>query len=145
MADQNTHHGSGDKGIGSQIRTGLKGIQGAGEAIRGTMMKAADDVFDTKQDNAKNQAIVDKGLSDMKRADEMVGHHHGVKNAGVTTGAGAHSGAPGNVGAAEQAAGVPGTVPTHGTAHGASTAHGNVPAGADLNVPQEHAGVNQRF
>lgn len=125
--------------IGDQIRSGLKGIHGAGEAIRGTAMEEVDKAFDPKSSSkagpSRNQDIADKGVADVKAADNNLGHNHGVNTGSATTttanagaadtvpatSAGAHSVAPGNIGST-----------------GATVGHGS--AGI-----QEQPGVNQRF
>lgn len=128
--------------IGDQIRSGLKGIKGTGDAIRGTAMeeldKAVDPKSSSKTGSSKNQAIADKGVSEVKAADANLGHHHGISSGVANTGAdttpaapaantapatssGAHSVAPGNIGST-----------------GATV--GNTAGGA-----QEQPGVNQRF
>lgn len=87
--------------IGKTIHDGIKGIHGAGEAIRGEINKTTNEVFGDKEQQAENQAIADKGFRDMKRADETIGHNHGIGGGHTTASAagGSHSVAPGNVGA----------------------------------------------
>lgn len=112
-----------DNSVGSQIKSGLKGIYGVGEAIRGTAMNEVDKAFGTsdRPGAAKNQAIAEKGIADAKAADQNLGHHHGVaaNTASTTPAAGAHATAPGNVGTTRE--------PVAGT------------------TVQEEAGVNQRY
>ncbi|KIW73165.1 hypothetical protein PV04_01303 [Phialophora macrospora] len=79
----------------------LKGIKGAGDAIRGTVNESIDTAFNDREGEVKNKAIKEKGQADMLRADEQVG---GTATAGTTTavggtttGAGAHSGGVGNM------------------------------------------------
>lgn len=120
---------SNSNSIGEQIRSGLKGIHGVGEAIRGSAMEEVDKAFDPKSSSktgpSQNQAIAEKGVADMKAADQNLGHNHGVNtadaNTAPATSSGAHSVAPGNIGST-----------------GATVGHGA--AGA-----QEQPGVNQRF
>jgi len=92
--------------IGNQIRSGLKGIHGVGEAIRGTAMEATDEAFNTPEGAVKNKAIADRGVADAERAgDSISSHGHGGvgsgtgTNAAAATGAGVHSTAPGSIGA----------------------------------------------
>lgn len=80
--------------IGEQIKSGLKGIHGAGEAIRGTFNETVDHTFDEREGVAKNHAIAEKGIADVKAADDKVGHHHGVKTTNPS-GATTHAGLPG--------------------------------------------------
>ncbi|KAF4499921.1 hypothetical protein FAGAP_3922 [Fusarium agapanthi] len=65
--------------IVDDVKTGLKGIRGAGDAIRGEVLDATDQVFDTDprhpetlKDSADNRAIADKGKQDMRGADHMI-------------------------------------------------------------------------
>ena len=86
----------------------LKGIKGAGDAIRGTFNESVDTAFKDTRGEAKNKAIKEKGQADMQRADERVGNvkYYSVAGrvcadelatGGTTTGAGAHSGGVGNM------------------------------------------------
>src|ERR1700733_10884050 len=87
--------------IGNDIKDTVKGIHGAGEAIRGTFNQAVDTAFSDKASEAKNKAVAEKGIKEVEAADRNFGTRHGVKIGGVTdgttTGAGAHSGAIGNM------------------------------------------------
>lgn len=106
--------------IGEQIKAGVKGIHGVGEAIRGTVMDETDKAFGTPE--TKNAAIAEKGKLEAKNADQVLGQSHGVaSNTAPATSAGVHSTAPGNIGS------------TGGTV-------GTGPAGI-----QETPGVNERF
>lgn len=69
------------------VKAGLKGIRGAGEAIRGDAMEAADELLDqnpnhpqTKASETKNQAIKEKGKQQLAGADDAIGHHHGTRS-----------------------------------------------------------------
>lgn len=110
--------------IGEQIKSGVKGIHGVGEAIRGTVMDETDKAFDTRG-SSKNADIAQRGIAEAKQADQVVGHNHGVKSATSSTvpgtSDGAHAVAPGTIGSTGSTVG-----------HGA----GGV---------QEQPGVNQRF
>lgn len=117
-----------DGSLGAQIKSGLKGIHGVGEAIRGTAMSEVDKAFGTsdRPEAAKNEAIAQKGIADAKAADQHLGHQHGVASntagtapIGTRPAAGAHAAAPGNVGTTRE--------PVAGT------------------TVQEEPGVNQRF
>ncbi|KAI0376771.1 hypothetical protein F5Y04DRAFT_197802 [Hypomontagnella monticulosa] len=64
--------------IVDDVKTGLKGIRGAGDAIRGGVMEVTDQAFDNNQSHpdtqtsrAKNRAIAEKGKQDVKNVDEM--------------------------------------------------------------------------
>lgn len=70
------------------IKSGLKGIRGAGEAIRGGAMETTDQLFDqdtnhpqTQASEAKNRAIKEKGISDATTADRDIGSRHGPNTA----------------------------------------------------------------
>jgi hypothetical protein len=82
--------------IVDDVKSGLKGIRGAGDALRGGLMEATDDAFDnnnkhpiTQANQAKNRAIAEKGKQDIRGADEMVARHEwqrkGVAPPGETT------------------------------------------------------------
>lgn len=106
--------------IGEQIKSGVKGIHGVGEAIRGTVMNETDKALGTP--DPKNAAIAEKGIAEAKQADRTIGHNHGVdSNTAPATSAGVHSTAPGNIGST-----------------GATVGHGA--AGV-----QETPGINERF
>ncbi|KAI1137661.1 hypothetical protein F5Y05DRAFT_77044 [Hypoxylon sp. FL0543] len=64
--------------IVDDVKTSLKGIRGAGDAIRGEVLEATDQAFDNNQNHpvtqasqAKNKAIAEKGKQDVKGVDEM--------------------------------------------------------------------------
>lgn len=74
------------------IKSGLKGIRGAGEAIRGGAMEATDQLFDqdsnhpqTQASEAKNRAIKEKGLHEATAADRDLGSRHGPNTATAGT------------------------------------------------------------
>lgn len=79
--------------VAQDIKAGLKGIKGAGEAIRGGTLEATDELFDnnpnhpeTRASKLQNEAIKDKGKADFKNADNVIGTHHGVAaNSGAQT------------------------------------------------------------
>jgi hypothetical protein len=54
----------------------LKGIKGAGDAIRGTVNESVDTAFNDREGEIKNKAIKEKGQADVMRADEQVGKEH---------------------------------------------------------------------
>ncbi|KAI1160816.1 hypothetical protein F5B18DRAFT_630946 [Nemania serpens] len=102
------------------VKAGVKGIRGAGDALRGNLMQAADQAFDggnkpgrqdptTQASELKNQAIADKGKRDINVADDMLARREREReakklerqqvagaNAGVGTGVGASTGLAGN-------------------------------------------------
>ncbi|KAI0010814.1 hypothetical protein F4779DRAFT_616255 [Xylariaceae sp. FL0662B] len=64
------------------VKTGLKGIRGAGDAIRGSVMEATDEAFDnnrnhpqTQATQAKNRALTEKGKQDVQGVDNMLAQH----------------------------------------------------------------------
>lgn len=69
--------------IGDQFRTGVKGIYGIGEAIRGTAMNELDKALHTQSTTEpnKNKEIADKGYAEMKQADDEFGiHEHAARH-----------------------------------------------------------------
>ena len=105
--------------LGSDIKGAVKGIHGAGEAIRGTFNQGVDAAFNDKAGEAKNQAVTEKGITEVESADRNVGAGHGVRTGGVagrtTTAAGAHSGAIGTMQSDPAAAGNMAAEPTSKT------------------------------
>ncbi|KAJ9609135.1 hypothetical protein H2200_006906 [Cladophialophora chaetospira] len=79
----------------------LKGIKGAGDALRGTVNESVDTAFGDGEGQVKNRAVEEKGEADIQRADQQFGQTTTTGNTtvagGTTTGAGAHSGAVGNM------------------------------------------------
>lgn len=81
------------------VNTGLKGIRGAGDALRGELMEAVDQTFDNNPSHPttaavtnKHHTIAEKGKADISAADEMVARHeqaHREKKAAKTGAAGA--------------------------------------------------------
>lgn len=64
------------------VKSGLKGIRGAGDAIRGEVLKATDQAFEKNPDHpttvesrTENEGIAQKGKRDMRGADEMLARH----------------------------------------------------------------------
>ena len=61
------------------VKSGLKGIRGAGDQLRGNAMAVADQAFDNNPNHPearlsqeKNRAIAEKGRADVQGADEML-------------------------------------------------------------------------
>ncbi|ERS96781.1 uncharacterized protein SPSK_01296 [Sporothrix schenckii 1099-18] len=83
----------------NDVTTGLKGIRGAGDALRGELMEAVDQTFDNNPSHPttaaatnKHHTIAEKGKADMAAADDMVARHeqaHREKKAAETGTAGA--------------------------------------------------------
>ncbi|RMJ13508.1 hypothetical protein CDV36_006857 [Fusarium kuroshium] len=64
------------------VKSGLKGIRGTGDAIRGEVLKATDQAFEKNPDHpttvesrTENEAIAEKGKKDLRGADEMLARH----------------------------------------------------------------------
>jgi hypothetical protein len=107
------------------VKSAFRGIRGAGDAIRGTAMEAVDTAADSKEGEARNHALAQKGVNDMEGADQRFGqrreeHHtvgpaagtagqHAVTGNTATTGIGAGSGAV--TGSDAHAGTVPGQMP----------------------------------
>jgi hypothetical protein len=101
------------QGVVGDVKSALKGIKGAGDAIRGSVNESVDTAFNEPEGKVHNQAIKEKGEADMQAADQRLTQPHaagtntGVKTGGLggtnsaaggtTTGAGAHSGGVGNM------------------------------------------------
>ncbi|KAI3391923.1 hypothetical protein diail_6625 [Diaporthe ilicicola] len=73
--------------IAEDVKAGLKGIRGAGEAVRGGAMEATDELLDqnpnhpqTQVSQTKNQAIKEKGMQQLASADDTIGRHHGTQS-----------------------------------------------------------------
>lgn len=62
--------------IVDDIKSGLHGIHGAGEVIRGGAMEALDGVFHKYDGEARNREIVDRGLAEMKGTDDRFEDRH---------------------------------------------------------------------
>lgn len=65
--------------IVEDVKTGIKGVRGAGDALRGNLMQAADQAFDnnpnhptTQASELKNETIAQKGKSDMQAVDDRL-------------------------------------------------------------------------
>jgi hypothetical protein len=67
--------------IGNNIKGAVKGIHGAGKAIRGTFNQAVDTAFSDKAGEAKNKAVAEKSINEVEAADRNVGARHSVKRA----------------------------------------------------------------
>ncbi|KAI8949789.1 hypothetical protein F4801DRAFT_580049 [Xylaria longipes] len=65
--------------IVDDVKTGIKGIRGAGDALRGNLMGATDQAFDNNQNHPetqaselKHQTIAQKGKADMQAVDDRL-------------------------------------------------------------------------
>ncbi|KAI1363153.1 hypothetical protein F5Y08DRAFT_310342 [Xylaria arbuscula] len=74
--------------IVEDVKTGLKGIRGAGDALRGSVMEATDQAFDNQQNHPqtqtselKNETIAEKGKRDMQAVDDRLASHEQKKEA----------------------------------------------------------------
>ncbi|KAI0424726.1 hypothetical protein F5Y09DRAFT_129709 [Xylaria sp. FL1042] len=70
------------------LKTGIKGIRGAGDALRGSLMDAADQAFDNNQNHPETQAsklehqtITEKGKRDMQTIDDRLAQHEQKRKA----------------------------------------------------------------
>lgn len=115
--------------IAQDIKSGLKGIKGAGDAIRGKALQATDELLDPKgathpdtaATQAKNRAIADQGVADVDAADRDIGVRHGTaQNNTVGTTTTTATGAPPSVPATAESVGAIG-VGTTGLAGGQNT------------------------
>lgn len=73
------HEGRSGKLV-TDVKSTIQGIKGAGDAIRGTAMEAVDSAAKSKEGEARNHAIAEKGAIDFKSADQRFGErraeHH---------------------------------------------------------------------
>ena len=85
--------------IVDDIKSGLHGIHGAGEAIRGGAMEVLDGVFHKKEGEAKDREIYERGLAELRGAEDRfeakdVQHHnneqHGFHHDHASHGQGSH-------------------------------------------------------
>ncbi|KAI0476598.1 hypothetical protein GGR56DRAFT_643476 [Xylariaceae sp. FL0804] len=74
------------------VKTGLKGVKGTGDAVRGGLMEATDQAFDsqpnhpqTQASQSKNASITEKGKQHIADADEMLARREREKESGVKT------------------------------------------------------------
>jgi hypothetical protein len=115
--------------IVEDIKTGLKGIRGAGDAIRGEAMAATDQAFERNphdpaaiESRERNKAVAGKGKMDIDGADEMIARREKAgevrrgevpeASTGVAPGTGRTTGAP--TGATTTAPSTTGATPTTG-------------------------------
>jgi hypothetical protein len=87
MAAEKVHDATGT--IVDDIKSGLHGIHGAGEAIRGGAMEALDSIFHKKEGEAKDREIYERGLAEMRGTEDRFEdkqvrphkkEHHGFGN-----------------------------------------------------------------
>lgn len=103
--------------IAQDIKSGLKGIKGAGDAVRGSVLQAGDELLDPKGRShpdtaaaqAKNRAIAEQGAAEAKAADSDIGARHGPGSSTTTAKSTASRGVVGSGGQAEVASADPGT------------------------------------
>lgn len=58
--------------IVEDIKSGLHGIHGAGEALRGGAMEALDGVFHKKDGEAKDHEIYERGVAEMRGTEDRI-------------------------------------------------------------------------
>lgn len=75
------------------VKSGLKGIRGAGDALRGEMLEATDNAFEKDTNNPQtiakheeNRRLEQKGRNDMRGADEMIARREREHQGGVPLG-----------------------------------------------------------
>ncbi|KAH7129152.1 hypothetical protein EDB81DRAFT_808783 [Dactylonectria macrodidyma] len=86
------------------VKSGLKGIRGTGDVLRGEAMEAADQAFEknpqhpaVQESHTENRAVYEKGKQDMRGADNMIARHEWKHKAADEAGrreAAAHGAAP---------------------------------------------------
>jgi hypothetical protein len=67
------------------VKSGLKGIHGVGESIRGNINNAVDHAAHDATGEAKNQAIANKGQAEMRQGEAMMDKHSNANNITTTT------------------------------------------------------------
>lgn len=68
--------------LGNEIKSVVKGVHGAGEAIRGNVNQFVDTIFNDKAAEAQDRAVTEKGLNEMESAHRTLGASHGTAGAG---------------------------------------------------------------
>lgn len=76
------------------IKSGLQGIKGAGDVVRGSAMEATDELLDqgaghpqSAASQTRNRALAEKGARDARAADREMGRRHGPAAHNTTTNA----------------------------------------------------------
>ena len=67
------------------VKSGLKGIHGIGESLRGNINNAVDHAAHDTTGEAKNQAIAIKGEAEMRQGEAVMDKHSNTKNTTTTT------------------------------------------------------------
>ena len=67
------------------VKSGLKGIHGIGESIRGNINNAVDHAAHDTTGEAKNQAIANKGQAEMRQGEAVVDKHSNTNSTTTTT------------------------------------------------------------
>lgn len=74
------------QGLVGDIKSGLHGIHGAGEALRGGAMEALDGIFHKHEGEERNKEIAERGLAEMRggegRVDSRQQHPHAAGGQG---------------------------------------------------------------
>jgi hypothetical protein len=66
------------------VKSGLKGIHGIGESIRGNINNAVDHAAHDTTGEAKNQAIANKGQVEMRQGEAVMDKHSNTNNSPAT-------------------------------------------------------------
>lgn len=67
------------------VKSGLKGIHGIGESIRGSINSAVDHAAHDTAGEAKNQAITNKGEAEMRQGEAVVDKNRSTGTTTTTT------------------------------------------------------------
>ena len=67
------------------VKSGLKGIHGVGESIRGNINNAVDHAAHDTAGEAKNQAIGNKGQAEMRQGEAVMDKHSNTTNTTTIT------------------------------------------------------------
>jgi hypothetical protein len=67
------------------VKSGLKGIHGIGESIRGNINNAVDHAAHDTIGEAKNQTIANKGQAEMRQGEMVMDKHSNANSTNTTT------------------------------------------------------------
>lgn len=70
MSSHNHLHNLANHNIFGDMKSAVKGVHGAGEALRGSFNGGLDGLFHDKEAQAKDKEVADKGKADWKGTEE---------------------------------------------------------------------------
>lgn len=98
------------------VKSALKGVRGAGDAIRGQFNESVDAAFQDGLGESKNRAVKEKGIADLDQADARFKKSHNAPTTANATTPSAGLGAP-VTGTAHDTTSVPHSGPGLGSSH----------------------------